>query len=132
MIIEAIAFILLGAGMYLFGCAMGEERGVNKVRKEYEEKMAHYVHEVKIDANLNEVERTKLKEVRLMQKGYQQCPKCRRVTGMYYLYSDGKLRGITLVKTKSLSGEDILVCTDCLNRIEGEVAASGFPATGES
>lgn len=84
--------------------------------KKKEKYIKHLVVDCRIDESLSDLERTKIKEVRLIIGGQASCKQCGRVSGMFYDTPEGP-KGITL---KSLPGEGgkgkVHVCTDCIKK----------------
>jgi len=113
MILLSIVALIFTWLLIAFGFYVGTRYQLHSVQKDYQDRLDFYILKVEIDRGLNEFERMRIKELRMMAKGYQACYGCKRVAGLPYKDSKGNIYHITL---KRKWGK--YVCQYCEARVE--------------
>ena len=99
-------------------CCFGIFIGIKLDRKQAKLELDRVINDARINDDLNDLERTKIKEWRMIKAGISFCVDCGKVSGLYYDFGDGKSRGITLKRVGRLpDGRNVSKCVDCV-RIE--------------
>lgn len=95
--------------------------GVILIRKQAKSELERVINDAKIQDDLDDYERTWLKEHRMRKAGSQFCIGCGRVAGLYYKCSDDKFRGISLKRVgRTQKGQDVYKCNTCISIEEQE------------
>jgi len=83
-------------------------------RKQCEDEKIRLINDARLDEDLNDIERTKIKEWRLIRAKVSFCIDCGRVSGIKYQSEDGNPRGITLKRVGvTKEGSSICRCLTC-------------------
>jgi len=113
--------IIIGVSICIFLVLFAFFLGVKLTRKQAQEELERVVNDARINEDLDDFERTKIKEWRMIKAGARFCIQCTRVSGLYYQSADKneKPKGITLKRIGvTQKKQDIFKCTDCIQKGE--------------
>lgn len=80
--------------------------GVRVIQRQFELEKIRLINDARINDDLDDYERTKIKEHRMIKAGARFCIQCGRVSGLYYKSADEdkKPKGITLKRVGVTKG----------------------------